>query len=128
MERAAAVDYWFNPVCPYFWIGSRWLAEVALQRPLDVRYHLMSLYLLNQNRTGLDPAYRADVLASRGPARVFTAVTVHHIDGRAFFGPVMNSIPRGREALAVFEGTVLLSSFTDFFELKRTRTAPPVFT
>lgn len=206
-RRTMTVDFWFDPVCPYSWTASRWLLEVGLRRPLVVRYHVMSLYLLNEHRTDVDPEYWRNVELSRGPARVATAaatrfgeevldrfytafgelvfdtwrrpsaqeyremllvslpraglpadladamdtdehdaaVRASHesgvalvgsevgtpitvIDGSAFSGPVLNAIPRGDEALDVFEGARLLAGYPQFFELKRTRTRPPVFT
>ena|SRR5689334_4065244 len=205
-DATTAVDFWFDPVCPYSWIGSRWLLEVERLRPLAIRWHIMSLYLLNAQRTD-DPGYVEYLLDVTGPARVasaaaercgdevlrdlYTAFGVRifdhwrypsaaecreamraalaetrlpagllerydapgvddalrrshtagvapvgdeagtptiHVGGTALYGPVLNAIPRGEAATRVFDGAVLLAGVPDFFELKRTRTAEPVYT
>ena len=65
-------DCWVDPLCPWAWIVSRWLLEVQQVRPVDVRWHVMSLSYLNEGRD-LSAKYRAAMDAGWGPVRVCTA-------------------------------------------------------
>ena len=49
-EKRDQVDFWFDPLCPWAWITSRWMVEVQQVRPVDVRWHVMSLAALNEGR------------------------------------------------------------------------------
>ncbi|MEV3921809.1 mycothiol-dependent nitroreductase Rv2466c family protein [Actinomadura coerulea] len=47
---AEIADVWFDPSCPYTWITTRWLVEAAGVRPVEPRWHLLSLAALNEGR------------------------------------------------------------------------------
>ncbi|PAU44388.1 disulfide bond formation protein DsbA [Streptomyces albireticuli] len=66
------MDVWFDPACPYTWLTVCWLREAARVRPLELRWHLMSLSLLNKGRDD-DPEGYLMV-----PVRIGTAVRHHH--------------------------------------------------
>jgi 2-hydroxychromene-2-carboxylate isomerase len=75
-EPAAAeltpIDFWFDPICPWAWITSRWVLEVEKVRPITTRWHLMSLPYLNKEKDVSDE-YRALLEQAWGPVRVCMA-------------------------------------------------------
>ncbi|GGO80953.1 mycothiol-dependent nitroreductase Rv2466c family protein [Wenjunlia tyrosinilytica] len=208
-EQTKTADFWFDPLCPWAWMTSRWMLEVEKVRPVSVRWHVMSLAVLNENKLDQLPERYQEMMRTTawGPVRVVTAAerkfgnevvgklytalgTRFHnqqqpqtretilaaleetglpaeladaadtdeydtelrrshaegidlvgqevgtpviaVDGAngervAFFGPVVTPAPKGDEAAKLWDGTLLVASIPGFYEIKRTRTSPPVF-
>lgn len=73
-----AVDFWFDPSCPWAWMTSRWLDQVATLRNLEVNWHVMSLAVLNENATDLSEAYREFLPRALRYTRLVAAVAEMH--------------------------------------------------
>jgi len=74
------VDFWFDPLCPWAWITSRWMHEVAAVRDVVPAWHVMSLAVLNEGRNDLSDDYRAFLSTAWGPVRVCIAAARAHGD------------------------------------------------
>jgi 2-hydroxychromene-2-carboxylate isomerase len=83
------VQLWFDPICPWAWMTSRWLGEVATLRGFDVTWKVMSLAYLNDGRE-LPPQYAEMMQRAWGPVRVLTAAREQH--GRAVVKPLYDAM------------------------------------
>ena len=66
-------DFWFDPLCPWAWITSRWMLEVEQVRGVQTNWHVMSLALLNQGRAELSDEYKERMARALGPVRICMA-------------------------------------------------------
>jgi 2-hydroxychromene-2-carboxylate isomerase len=105
-QEPTHVDFWFDPICPWAWIASRWIGEVQQVRPVTVTWHVMSLSVLNDGKDDLSERYRELLTTGWGPVRVLIAAEQAH--GPEVLGPLYTALgnrlhlekaPRDRETI-----------------------------
>jgi protein-disulfide isomerase-like protein with CxxC motif len=72
-DTRTEAHFWFDPLCPWAWLTSRWMVEVEKVRPMSTEWHVMSLAVLNESRTDISDVYRERLKKAWGPVRVCTA-------------------------------------------------------
>ncbi|QLE72084.1 DsbA family protein [Streptomyces rectiverticillatus] len=93
VEKTRA-DFWFDPSCPWAWMTSRWMLEVEKVRPVEVRWHVMSLAVLNENRLDEVPAEYREAMRPGGrtwaPVRV--CIAAEQKFGNEALGPLYTAL------------------------------------
>lgn len=95
MAAKVSADMWFDPLCPWAWITSRWLLEVEQVRPVTARFHVMSLAVLNEHKEN-KPAAK-----NWGPVRVCVAASKRYGEPvlRELYTAYGNRIHLGKEEI-----------------------------
>lgn len=86
------VDFWFDPLCPWAWMTSRWILEVEKVRDIEVHWHIMSLAVLNEDKLDELPEEYREMLAVKAwqPVKVVTAAWQKH--GADILGPLYTAM------------------------------------